>query len=358
MSSKSKSEAKAEAKAEASSEASSYSSSSSCNETAPGLSRCDSGSMSFGEETRNNIPINPYGLFMIAFEYEGKKYEIDIPNKEVMPAILAKANELSPLMIDHIAKGMGDRIVTRRRKEKSKSKSKTRSKAKAIKAPKLLKQIEKDLIEELRGDVLYTWMFIAERKNSTYHYYLLSNKVKSQIEFGTKHFMIEKKYTDLMGKAPDRIYLTGEFRVTPGKLEYNFMSGTYMVPKFTDLKSKGIDTRSIEERFKNALTEYFSKMEVVRTEERTFIPTNKIVTEKEWIYIQNLFGPYLNPIEKFTWGHDDGITQGQFRRMQEEEKRKQQERANKMLSGNSAFLRMISKKPEDKKPEDKKPEGP
>ena len=326
MSSKSKAEAKAEANSEAS--FGSSSSSSSCDETAPGLSRCDSGSMSFGQEIRNNTPIDPYGLFMIAFEHNKQKYEIYVEDKSVMPAILAKANELSPLMIDHIAKGMGDRIVTRRRKEKSKSK--TRSKAKAIKAPKLLKQMEKDLADEHGEVLLYTWMFIAERKNSTYHYYLLSNKVKSQIEFGTKHFMIEKKYTDIMGKAPDRIYLTGEFRVTPGKLEYNFMSGTYMAPKFTDLKSKGIDTRSIEERFKNALTEYFSKMEVVRGEQ-TFIPTNKIVTDNQFNYIQHLFGPYLYKIEKFTMGHESGVTQREMAKIQEEQRRQQQERLDKML---------------------------
>ena len=327
---------------------------SSSEESAPGVSRCNSGSESFGPNTQQKGPLNPHSLFMVAFEYDGQKYEIDIPNKnEVMPAILARANEMSPLLIDHMAKGMGDRIVTRRRK--ARSGAKTRSKAiKAIKAPKLLKQIDKDLAEE-RGEVVYAWMFIAERKNSTYHYYLLSHKVKSRIEFGTKHFMLEKKYTDLMGKAPDRIYLTGEFRATPGRLEYNFISGTYMAKKFENFKSMSVDTKPIEEKFNNALSEYFPKMDVVRapdTPDKSFIPSlqNKIFTEKEWIYVQDLFGPYLQPIEKFSIFHNDCMTQGQITRMQgqnrklqDEERKKQQERMNN-LSNHSAFLQKFGKK--------------
>ena len=334
---------------------------SSSEESAPGVSRCDSGSASFGPNAQQKGPLNPYSLFMVAFEYGDQKYEIDIPNKnEVMPAILARANEMSPLLIDHIAKGMGDRIVTRRKRERigattrSKAKAKS-SKVKSSKGPKLLKQMNKDLAEE-RGEVVYAWMFIAERKNSTYHYYLLSHKVKSRIEFGTKHFMLEKKYTDLMGKAPDRIYLTGEFRATPGRLEYNFISGTYMARKFENFKSMSVDTRPIEEKFNNALSEYFPKMDVVHTPDtpdKSFIPSiqNKILTEKEWIYVQDLFGPYLQPIEKFSIFHNDCMTQGQMTRMQgenkkmqDEERKKQQDRMNNLSTNHSAFLQRVVKK--------------
>ena len=167
--------------------------------------------------------------------------------------------------------------------------------------------------------------------------------------------MIEKKYTDLIGKAPDRIYLTGEFRATPGRLEYNFISGTYMAKKFENFKSMSVDTRPIEEKFNNALSEYFPKMDIVHTPDtpdKSFIPSiqNKIFTEKEWIYAQDLFGPYLQPIEKFSIFHNDCMTQGQMTRMQgenkkmqEEERKKQQDRMNN-LSSHSAFLQRFGKK--------------
>jgi hypothetical protein len=359
MSSKSKTEAVADPSSD----------SSSSEESAPGVSRCDSGSASFGPNAQQTAPIDPYTLFMIAFEYGDQKYEIDILNKnEVMPAILARANEMSPLLVDHIAKGMGDRIVTRRKRERigattrSKAKAKS-SKAKAIKGPKLLKQLNKDLAEE-RGEVLYTWMFIAERKNSTYHYYLLSNKVKSRIEFGTKHFMIEKKYTDLMGKAPDRIYLTGEFRATPGRLEYNFISGTYMAKKFENLQSMSVDTRPIEEKFSNALNEYFPKMDVVHTSnsvEDSFIPSpkNKILTEKEWIYVQDLFGPYLRPIDKFYFCHNDRMTKREYDEYIAETKKQQNERIQqRMISmSNNHLFKMLGKKTDGPKPDATKPDA-
>lgn len=294
-------------------------------------SSCNSGSESFGLKTQQYGPIDPNKLFMIAFEYDTNKYEIDIPEEE-MPALHAKAYEMSPLMIDHIAKGEKERIVTRRRRPKSGAKTR-RSRARAIKAPKLLKQINKDLEEE-RGEAVYTWMFIAERKNSTYHYYLLSNKVKSRIEFGTKHFMLEKKYTDLMGKAPDRIYLTGEFHVTPGKIMYNFISGTYMYSKVQHFPSNKIDT-AIEEKFTNALGEYFSGFEIIRTEDNmSFIPsiTDKIITNKEWIYIQELFGPYLIPIKTIDKNHEQGITQATMKRIQKQQEEEMQKRIDEFLA--------------------------
>lgn len=308
-------------KSEASSESSCSSDESSCN----------SGSESFGLKTQQHGPIDPNKLFMIAFEYETKKYEIDIPEEE-MPALHSKAYEMSPLMIDHIAKGEKERIVTRRSRPKSGAKTR-RSRSRAIKAPKLLKQINKDLEEE-RGEVVYTWMFIAERKNSTYHYYLLSNKVKSRIEFGTKHFMLEKKYTELMGKSPDRIYLTGEFRVTPGIIMYNFMSGTYMYSKVQNFPSLKIDT-AIEEKFTNALGEYFSGFDIIRTEDtKSFIPpiADKLITDKEWIYIQELFGRYVIPIQKFDKNHEQGITQASMKRMQKKQEEERQQRTLEMLA--------------------------
>jgi len=262
--------------------------------SAPKVSRCDSGSASFGPKTQKAGEVDPYRIFMTEFEYDNKSYKITIPAKVDMSVFLDKANDMSPLLIDHLAKGgIGTEIITRKNKGTAKAKT---ARVRAVNAPKLVKQMKKDLEEE-GGEVLYTWMFIAEKKNSNYHYYLLSNKVKSRLEFGTKHFMLENKYKEKnRNKAPDRIYLTGEFRVRPGILEYNFMSGTYMSSKMNKLESIQTDVKPIEERFTKALGEHFSKMQVVRLPDcQPFIPQpskNKVLTEKEWNYVQDLFGQY------------------------------------------------------------------
>lgn len=255
--------------------------------------KCDSGSASFGPNTKQAGYVDPYKIFMTEFEYDNKKYKITIPSNVDMSTLLNRANDMSPLLIDHIAKGMGSEIVTRRKKRTTGAKT---ARVRAVIAPKLIKQMKKDLEEE-GGEVLYAWMFIVEKKNSTYHYYLLSNKVKSRLEFGTKHFMLEKKYKETnRNKAPHRIYLTGEFRVRPGILEYNLMSGTYMKTKMDKLESLKTDVKPIEERFTKALGEYFSKMQVVRLPDcQPFIPQpskDKVLTEKEWNYVQDLFGQY------------------------------------------------------------------
>jgi len=255
--------------------------------------KCDSGSASFGPNTKQAGYVDPYKIFMTEFEYDNKKYKITIPSNVDMSTLLNRANDMSPLLIDHIAKGMGSEIVTRRKKRTTGAKT---ARVRAVIAPKLIKQMKKDLEEE-GGEVLYAWMFIVEKKNSTYHYYLLSNKVKSRLEFGTKHFMLEKKYKEKnRNKAPHRIYLTGEFRVRPGILEYNLMSGTYMKTKMDKLESLKTDVKPIEERFTKALGEYFSKMQVVRLPDcQPFIPQpskDKVLTEKEWNYVQDLFGQY------------------------------------------------------------------
>ena len=292
---KSKSKAKPEAVAEAvadfpsqAQDSSSDYGSISSDESAPGLSRSLSGSTSFGPKTKQAGFVDENRIFMDEFEYNNQKYIITIPVK--VPELLEKANRMSPLLIDHLAKGVGSEIVTRRKKRTTGAKT---ARVRAVNAPKLLKQMKKDLEDE-GGEVLYTWMFIAEKKKSTYHYYLLSNKVKSRLEFGTKHFMLEKKYKNETGKAPYRIYLTGEFRVRPGILEYNLMSGTYMKSKMENLTP--VQSEPIEQRFTKALGEYFSKMQVVRLpDDQSFIPLpskDKVLTEKEWNYVQDLFGQY------------------------------------------------------------------
>jgi hypothetical protein len=294
----------------------------SSDEHAPGLSRSLSGSTSFGPKTKQAGFVDENRIFMNDFEYDNKNYKITIPPK--VPELLKKANRMSPLLIDHLAKGMGSEIVTRRKKGTTGAKT---ARVRAVTAPKLLKQMKKDLEEE-GGEVVYAWMLIAEKKNSTYHYYLLSNKVKSRLEFGTKHFMLEKKYKAETGKAPYRIYLTGEFRVRPGKLEYNLMSGTYMKSKMENLTP--VQTEPIEQRFTKALGEYFSKMEVVRLpDDQSFIPLpsrDKILTQKEWDYVQDLFGNFTKEQSK----------------IQQENEEKLLERMNRM---NAFFNNLGSKKP-------------
>jgi hypothetical protein len=299
----------------------------SSDESAPGLSRSLSGSTSFGPKTKQFAFIDENRIFMNDFEYDNKNYKITIPPK--VPELLKKANRMSPLLIDHLAKGMGSEIITRRKKEKNRAKT---AKVEHVTAPKILKQMKKDLEEE-GGEVVYTWMLIAEKKKSTYHYYLLSNKVKSRLEFGTKHFMLEKKYKAETGKSPYRIYLTGEFRVRPGKLEYNLMSGTYMKSKMENLTP--VQTEPIEQRFTKALGEYFSKMEVVRLpDNQSFIPLpsrDKILTPKEWDYVQDLFGEYTK---------EQSIIQAKI----------QQETDARMNRLNAILNNLGKKKPDEKKP--------
>ena len=120
--------------------------------------RCVSGSFSFGPPPPKPPEVDENRIFMDEFEYNNQKYKINIPKK--VPTLLNEANRLSPLLIDHIAKGMDDQIVTRRRYTKTGAKT---VKARSTIAPKLLKQMKKDL-EEDGGNVIYTWMFIAEKK--------------------------------------------------------------------------------------------------------------------------------------------------------------------------------------------------
>ena len=308
-------------------------------EGAPGLSRSLSGSTFFGDETRNKEEINPHTLFMTSVEYGGKTYEIDPPASE-LPMILARANQESPLLIAHIAKGNGDKIVIKTQRNSGKPKKGTRKATtpKASKEPQILTQFNKDLEDE-RGEVIYAWMFIAEIKNSKYNYYLLLNKVKSRLEIGTKHFMLEKKYTQLMDHPPYRIYLTGEFRVTPGRLEYNFVSGTYMKPKIENLTATSRDIKHIEEMFDNALKEYFSGLIVVeRTSDKSpFILSNPNVTDKEWEFLQRVIGAqYMKEDKRSNFmakmQRESGATQQTIADLKEEQRRKQTERILAMMN--------------------------
>jgi hypothetical protein len=143
-------------------------------------------------------------------------------------------------------------------------------------------------------------MLVAELKKRKYHYYLLSNKVKSRQEIGTTHANIEKRYAEQMGHLPHRIYLAGEFQITPATITYNFISGTYMKDKIVKLQNKGkterenleLYTKPIEDLFGEMLEKYFDKFSIVRGLRNTsYIPTNDAnITPKELAFLQDILG--------------------------------------------------------------------
>ena len=258
----------------------------------------DSGSKTFGLDARNTNDIDPRTIKSFAIKVDGKDFDIFFPHAIVPDEIIEKAQTYSPLLIDHIGKGSKGVIKTRRIKGTTSSRAKT---AKSQSPDKLIKQIKRDLREE-DEPVVYTWMLVSELKKSKYHYYLLSNKVKSRQEIGTTHANIEKRYTEQMGHPPHRIYLTGEFRVTPATITYNFISGTYMKDKMTALEEKSMVetsntkedkyTKPIENLFSEMLKEYFCKFRIVKGHNTTsFIPTNNPnITPTELAFLQELFG--------------------------------------------------------------------
>lgn len=258
----------------------------------------DSGSKTFGLDARNTNDIDPRTIKSFAIKVDGKDFDIFFPHAIVPDEIIEKAQTYSPLLIDHIGKGSKGVIKTRRIKGTTSSRAKT---AKSQSPDKLIKQIKRDLREE-DEPVVYTWMLVSELKKSKYHYYLLSNKVKSRQEIGTTHANIEKRYTEQMGHPPHRIYLTGEFRVTPATITYNFISGTYMKDKMTALEEKSMVetsntkedkyTKPIENLFSEMLKEYFCKFRIVKGHNTTsFIPTNNPnITPIEFAFLQELFG--------------------------------------------------------------------
>ena len=260
----------------------------------------DSGSKTFGLDARNTNDIDPRTIKSFAIKVDGKDYDIFFENTIIPDEIIEKAQTYSPLLIDHIGKGSKGLIRTKRRTSGAKSRAKT---AKSRSPDKLIKQIKRDLAEE---PVIYTWMLVAELKKSKYHYYLLSNKVKSRQEIGTTHANIEKRYTKQMGHPPYRIYLTGEFYITPSTITYNFISGTYMRDKMTELEGKSLAetkdtiedkyTKPIEDLFSEMLQKYFDKFTIVKGNNTTsFILTNNPnITPKELAFLQELFGEKWN----------------------------------------------------------------
>ena len=256
----------------------------------------DSGSKTFGSDARNIDNLIPSAIKSHKIKVNGKNFELYFENTIIPDEIIEKAQTYSPLLIDHIGKGSKGVIATRKRTSGAKSRAKT---AKSRSPDKLIKQIKRDLVEE--GEpVIYTWMLVAELKKSKYHYYLLSNKVKSRQEIGTTHANIEKRYAEQMGHLPHRIYLAGEFHITPTTITYNFISGTYMKDKIVKLQNKGkteredleLYTKPIEDLFGEMLEKYFHKFSIVRGPRNTsYIPTNNPnITPKELAFLQDILG--------------------------------------------------------------------
>ena len=255
----------------------------------------DSGSKTLGSDARNIDNLNPSAIKSHKINVNGKKFELYFENTIIPDEIIEKAQTYSPLLIDHIGKGSKGVIATRKRTSGAKSRAKT---AKSRSSLKLIKQIKGDLVD---GEpVIYTWMLVAELKKRKYHYYLLSNKVKSRQEIGTTHANIEKRYTEQMGDLPHRIYLAGEFQITPTTITYNFISGTYMRKKIVKLQDKGkteredleLYTKPIEDLFGEMLEKYFDKFSIVRGPRNiSYIPTNNPnITPKELEFLQDILG--------------------------------------------------------------------
>lgn len=255
----------------------------------------DSGSKTLGSDARNIDNLNPRAIKSHKINVDGKKFELYFENTIIPDEIIEKAQTYSPLLIDHIGKGSKGVIATRKRTSGAKSRAKT---AKSRSSLKLIKQIKGDLVD---GEpVIYTWMLVAELKKRKYHYYLLSNKVKSRQEIGTTHANIEKRYVEQMGHLPHRIYLAGEFQITPTTITYNFISGTYMRKKIVKLQDKGkteredleLYTKPIEDLFGEMLEKYFDKFSIVRGPRNTsYIPTNNPnITPKELEFLQDILG--------------------------------------------------------------------
>ena len=255
----------------------------------------DSGSKTFGSDARNIDNLNPRAIKSPKIKINGKTFELYFENTIIPDEIIEKAQTYSPLLIDHIGKGSKGVIATRKRTSGAKSRAKT---AKSRSPYKLIKQIKRDLSD---GEpVIYTWMLVAELKKRKYHYYLLSNKVKSRQEIGTTHANIEKRYAEQMGHLPHRIYLAGEFQITPATITYNFISGTYMKDKIVKLQNKGkterenleLYTKPIEDLFGEMLEKYFDKFSIVRGLRNTsYIPTNDAnITPKELAFLQDILG--------------------------------------------------------------------
>ena len=260
----------------------------------------DSGSKTFGSDARNIDNLIPSAIKSHRIKVNGKNFELYFENTIIPDEIIEKAQTYSPLLIDHIGKGSKGVIATRKRTSGAKSRAKT---AKSRSPDKLIKQIKRDLVEE--GEpVIYTWMLVAELKKSKYHYYLLSNKVKSRQEIGTTHANIEKRYTEQMGRSPHRIYLSGEFQITPTTITYNFISGTYMKDKIVKLQNKGqteredleLYTKPIEDLFGEMLQGYFDKFSIVRGPRNTsYVPTNNVnITPRELTFLQEILGENWN----------------------------------------------------------------
>ena len=269
-------------------------------ESSSASTNSSSGSKTFGLDARNTNDVNPRSIKSFSIKIDGKGFDIYFPNTLVPEEIIEKAQTYSPLLIDQIGKG-----IMKKTRRKSVSKSKT-AKARERSGPKLIKEIK-----HIDEPVVYTWMLIADAK---YRYYLLSNKVQTRQEIGTSHANIEKRYTDKKGHPPYRIYLTGEFHITPTTITYNFISGTYMRDKMIELRDKSLQetnqeqrdkyTKPIDSFFNTMLEEYFNKFSIVRgSDAKSFIPTNNPnITEKELAFLRELFGEewdrYVKPSDK------------------------------------------------------------
>ena len=209
---------------------------------------------------------------------EQKKYKIVVP-EENKPQIIAKAQKMSPLFISDKTN------ITN------------------------IAQIITDQVKQ-KSPRIYTWILIAEIDTDTgqYNPKLLVNEVKSRQEIGTAHIDMYYRYLNLnKGKAPDRVYLSGEFQATQSQaqagkinLKFNLSSGTFMLDKFFKLKQqqqqeKIDDTEILTEQniITNCLTflqKFFPEAQFTITyTPTTFIKSTQAISQDEWNYLNELF---------------------------------------------------------------------
>jgi hypothetical protein len=111
--------------------------------------------------------------------------------------------------------------------------------------------------EPPKEDGIYTWI-LAEK--------FACCRVLSMFEIGTIHQII------VLRTGSSKIIAAGELNIKEGKLYYNFMSGTYMLPlmKNRQRKQEGkCNAKELDEHLTQKMKEYF--LGGIRTSDETFI---------------------------------------------------------------------------------------
>jgi len=97
------------------------------------------------------------------------------------------------------------------------------------------------------GDGIYTFMTCHDKKGDIMIFLM---KAKTIFEFGTKHIQMLHRARKILGiSAPDplNIWYTGEILKTASGIEYNFMSGTFSMQRYTGTQDKLAEAKALVE---------------------------------------------------------------------------------------------------------------